>query len=230
MLRLIIVDDEYLLRQLIRNIIDWKALDIEVVGEMASAELAMRQLESLKPDIILTDICMPDIDGLTFAEKIKGRNPDTKVIAITGYDNFEYAKRGICIGLDGYILKPINEEELTECIVKIKKKILEENRKRNEIETLSIFKREAEEIVKNYYLTKLLESDVPEKIVNSQLMEELALETSPMVWIVVFQWKTNLIAKRTGNEELLDCEMWIVNYCKEKWVNHFFRGIDVTTL
>lgn len=216
MLRLIIVDDEYLLRQLIRNIIDWKALDIEVVGEMASAELAMRQLESLKPDIILTDICMPDIDGLTFAEKIKGRNPDTKVIAITGYDNFEYAKRGICIGLDGYILKPINEEELTECIVKIKKKILEENRKRNEIETLSIFKREAEEIVKNYYLTKLLESDVPEKIVNSQLMEELALETSPMVWIVVFQWKTNLIAKRTGNEELLDCEMWIVNYCKEK--------------
>lgn len=182
-------------------------------GLVASAD---RQLESLKPDIILTDICMPDIDGLTFAEKIKGRNPDTKVIAITGYDNFEYAKRGICIGLDGYILKPINEEELTECIVKIKKKILEENRKRNEIETLSIFKREAEEIVKNYYLTKLLESDVPEKIVNSQLMEELALETSPMVWIVVFQWKTNLIAKRTGNEELLDCEMWIVNYCKEK--------------
>ena len=117
MLRLIIVDDEYLLRQLIRNIIDWKALDIEVVGEMASAELAMRQLESLKPDIILTDICMPDIDGLTFAEKIKGRNPDTKVIAITGYDNFEYAKRGICIGLDGYILKPINEEELTEASV-----------------------------------------------------------------------------------------------------------------
>ena len=68
MLKLIIVDDEYLLRQLIRNIIDWKALDIEVVGEMASADLAMRQLESLKPDIILTDICMPDIDGLTFAE------------------------------------------------------------------------------------------------------------------------------------------------------------------
>lgn len=216
MLKLIIVDDEYLLRQLIRNIIDWKALDIEVVGEMASADLAMRQLESLKPDIILTDICMPDIDGLTFAEKIKGRNPDTKVIAITGYDNFEYAKRGICIGLDGYILKPINEEELTECIVKIKKKILEENRKRNEIETLSVFKREAEEIVKNYYLTKLLESDVPEKIVNSQLMEELALETSPVVWIVVFQWKINLTAKRAGNEELSDCEMWIVNYCKEK--------------
>ena len=52
MLKLIIVDDEYLLRQLIRNIIDWKALDIEVVGEMASADLAMRQLESLKPDII----------------------------------------------------------------------------------------------------------------------------------------------------------------------------------
>lgn len=69
------------------------------------------------------------------------------------------------------------------------RKILEENRKRNEIETLSIFKREAEEIVKNYYLTKLLESDVPEKIVNSQLMEELALETSPMVWIVVFNGK-----------------------------------------
>lgn len=118
--------------------------------------------------------------------------------------------------MDGYILKPINEEELTECIVKIKKKILEENRKRNEIETLSVFKREAEEIVKNYYLTKLLESDVPEKIVNSQLMEELALETSSVVWIVVFQWKINLTAKRAGNEELSDCEMWIVNYCKEK--------------
>ncbi len=65
---------------------------------------------------------MPDIDGLTFAEKIKGRNPDTKVIAITGYDNFEYAKRGICIGLDGYILKPINEEELKNVLLRSRKK------------------------------------------------------------------------------------------------------------
>ena len=56
-----------------------------------------------------------------------------------------------------------------------------------------------------------------EKIVNSQLMEELALETSSVVWVVVFQWKANLPAKRTGNEELSDCEMWIVNYCKEKF-------------
>lgn len=98
MLKLIIVDDEYLIRQLIRNGVAWSEQGIEVVGEMESAEEAMNQMAVLQPDIVLTDICMPVTDGLLFAEKLKEEYPSIKIIAITGYDNFEYAKRGIHIG------------------------------------------------------------------------------------------------------------------------------------
>ena len=111
MLKLMIVDDEYLIRQYIRNCIDWKKLGYRIVGEFESAASALRAAKETRPDVVLTDICMPEIDGLSFTEKIKECLPDVKVIVVTGHDDFAYAQRGIQVGLDNYLLKPVNEEE-----------------------------------------------------------------------------------------------------------------------
>lgn len=213
-LRLIIVDDEYLIRQLIRSCIDWEAVGIEVVGEFASAAEALRQMEFLGPDIVLTDICMPDTNGLQFAEQLKEQNPAVKIIAITGYDSFEYAKRAIHIGIDGYILKPINTEELMEIVVRVRERIVSERSRDSEMEGLSAFKKETEEIVREYYLTRLLESEVQEKIVSSQFMEELPIEKSHFLWVGVLEY-IDWSAGAALTEEIQERRKnWLGEYCE----------------
>ena len=93
-LKLMIVDDEYLIRQYIRNCIDWEKLGYTIVGELGTAQGALQLAEELKPDVVLTDICMPGLDGLSFAGLLKGICPNVRVIAVTGHDDFEYAQRG----------------------------------------------------------------------------------------------------------------------------------------
>lgn len=219
MLKLIIVDDEYLIRQLIRNGIAWSEQGIEVVGEMESAEEAMNQMAVLQPDIVLTDICMPVTDGLFFAEKLKEEYPSIKIIAITGYDNFEYAKRGIHIGLDGYILKPINMDELVEAVGKLRAKIESERLRDSEIKGLSEFKKDTEEVVREYYLTKLLESDVQEEIVSNQFMEELSPEKSDFIWLGVLEYNVGDKKHGISRNARKQREEWIRDYCVKHMEN-----------
>ena len=219
MLKLIIVDDEYLIRQLIRNGVAWSEQGIEVVGEMESAEEAMNQMAVLQPDIVLTDICMPVTDGLLFAEKLKEEYPSIKIIAITGYDNFEYAKRGIHIGLDGYILKPINMDELVEAVGKLRAKIESERLRDSEIKGLSEFKKDTEEVVREYYLTKLLESDIQEEIVSNQFMEELSPEKSDFIWLGVLEYNVGDKKHGISRNARKQREEWIRDYCVKHMEN-----------
>lgn len=221
-LKLIIVDDEYLIRQLIRNCIDWESLGIDIVGEMESAQEALGRIPDLCPDIIFTDICMPDTDGLTFSEQVKKKYPLVKIIAITGYDSFEYARRGIHIGIDGYVLKPINTEELTELVLRIRERIETERCRDKELRGLSVFKEETEKIVREYYLMMLLESDAQEKIFSSQLTDSFGLENSRFLWIGIWDYSvsdTGEISESEGKRKAA----WLEHYCgkylkKAVWV------------
>lgn len=168
MLKLMIVDDEYLIRQYIRNCIDWNELGYMIVGEFGSAASALRAAKENRPDLVLTDICMPEIDGLSFAEKIKKDLPGVKVIVVTGHDDFAYAQRGIQVGIDNYLLKPINEEELRAVALETKDRILKEREQNMLFRELSDYRKENEMIVREYYLRKLLEAGTEEEIINSQ--------------------------------------------------------------
>lgn len=212
-IKLIIVDDEYLIRQLIRNGVEWKKLGIEVVGEMASAKEAMRQIPILKPDIVLTDICMPDVDGLEFAEQLKEQYPGIKIITVTGHELFEYARRGIRIGIDGYILKPISMEELEETVTQVRDKIRSERSRDVEIKKLSDFKKGTEEVVREYYLTRLLESDVHEDILSEQLKQELSVYKSDFIWIGVLEYNVGSLENGISHQNRKHREEWIRDYC-----------------
>lgn len=134
-LKVILIDDEMLIRKLIRIKMDTEKLGVEIVGEFSEANSALAVLEQLRPDIVISDICMPELDGISFSEACIRILPGVKIIIITGYDEFEYARRGLKAGVFDYLLKPVQTEELNHTLEQAVKaihseKTAEENRKK----------------------------------------------------------------------------------------------------
>lgn len=119
MFRLLIADDEPLMRRGIRNLIDLSNLEIKEIFEAETGEEVLQIFEEIRPEIVLLDINMPKIDGLTAAKKIKQIAPNTKIAIITGYNYFDYAQTAIKIGVEDYILKPISKSDVSEIIAKL---------------------------------------------------------------------------------------------------------------
>lgn len=121
--RMLCVDDEPLVRTLICNCIDWHALGIEIAGEAGCGLEALELTEKLDPDIICLDICMPGMSGIDLAAELKKRKPRLQIVIISGHDTFAYAQQCIRLGVTDYLLKPINEEQLTQVMQDILNKI-----------------------------------------------------------------------------------------------------------
>jgi len=122
-LKLLIVDDEPLVRNGLQNGFDWGRIGIEVIGASRNGLDAIERIKAEKPGIVLSDIKMPGMDGLGLAAWIKETVPETEIIFLTGYSDFDYAKSAIGLQAADYILKPVQEEQLFRVIEKVKKKI-----------------------------------------------------------------------------------------------------------
>lgn len=133
MYKLMIADDEPLIRRGIRQLINFSSLQIGEIYEASTGEEALKVFEKFEPEIVLMDINMPKIDGLTVSKKIKANKPDTKIAIITGYNYFDYAQTAIKIGVEDYILKPISKADVSEIIIKLVNS-LQKGRKDKEIE------------------------------------------------------------------------------------------------
>ena len=112
MIKVFLVEDEYVIREGIKKNIDWKAHGYEFCGEAGDGELAFPMIQEIRPDIVITDIRMPFMDGLALSRLIKKEFPETEIIILSGYEEFEYAKEGIKIGVAQYLLKPISGDAL----------------------------------------------------------------------------------------------------------------------
>ena len=107
-----LVEDEFVIREGIRKNIDWASQGLDFVGDAADGELAWAQIREKKPDIVITDIRMPFMDGLELSRLIKEELPQTEILVLSGHEEFEYAKECIRIGVSEYLLKPISREDL----------------------------------------------------------------------------------------------------------------------
>jgi YesN/AraC family two-component response regulator len=117
------VDDEPLVRTLICNCIDWQALGIVIAGEAGNGQEALEMAQTLDPDIICLDICMPGMSGIDLAAELRKRKPKLSIVIISGHDTFAYAQQCIRLGVTDYLLKPVNEEQLTQVMLDILKRI-----------------------------------------------------------------------------------------------------------
>lgn len=128
-MKVLIADDEPDVRTGLKTIIDWEGLGFEVCGEAENGEACLRQILRLQPDLVLLDIRMPKMHGLECAQEARKRGWDGKIVVLSGYSDFKYAQSAIRCGVETYLLKPIDEDELAETVRKIGEKILEERRR-----------------------------------------------------------------------------------------------------
>ncbi len=130
MLKVFLAEDEFVIREGIKNNINWGAHGYDFCGEAGDGEVAYSMIQKSKPDILITDIRMPFMDGLTLSRLVKTEFPNTEIILLTGYEDFEYAKEAIRIGVASYLSKPISGDNLLAEIDAVAKRIIERNRER----------------------------------------------------------------------------------------------------
>jgi len=158
-MKLLIADDELFIRKGLLSL-DWKSINVTVCGAAQDGNKALDLARHTKPNIILSDISMPAIDGISLAREILSENSDRRIIFLSGYSDFQYAKAALSIGVFDYILKLSFPDEIFNCVQRVMSRILKE---RNEKISLHVMQEElrAHQIVDKYIRNKNNDSSEP---------------------------------------------------------------------
>lgn len=155
--KVLIVDDEFRIGALINKLIKWDDLELECIDILDNGESAYAAIIEKTPDIVITDIRMPKINGLDLICMTKEKGKEVKFIVISGYKEFEYAHRALQYGVNDYLLKPIDEEELNNVLRKIVIEIKKQEREQKELETMEKTVTISEHIIKKNVLNEIIE-------------------------------------------------------------------------
>jgi two-component system, response regulator YesN len=136
------VEDEIITREGIRDNVDWHASGFEFCGEAADGEMALPLLRTTRPDVLITDIKMPFMDGLQLSKIVRERMPWVKIIILSGHDEFEYARKAISLGVTDYLLKPVTVQKLQSVLQNLTTQL---DRERNEQDNLRKLQGQVEE-------------------------------------------------------------------------------------
>lgn len=162
MIRVLLVDDDYLARMYLKQLIDWQAEGFELVGDVSNGQEAMEQLEALKPDIILTDISMPVMDGVQLISLVKKQDYPARIAVLSCHDEFSFVKEAMRLGADEYILKnTLDEGTLRELLYVLKTDVEQSFKKRQEREKLINLAEQGSRSVRRALLQHLREEAVP---------------------------------------------------------------------
>lgn len=169
--KLLLVDDEEEVCQAMIRKLDWESIGFSVVGYAGNGEEALEVAERLIPDVVMTDIKMPYMDGLTLCRKLKERYGGIKVIIFSGFDEFEYAREAVKLEAEEYILKPINSIELRSVFEKVKKTIDKELDEKRNVEKLRKYYNNSIPIMQEHFLISLLEGRIAQSEIDGYMRE-----------------------------------------------------------
>jgi two-component system response regulator YesN len=136
MIKVLVVEDKYITRKGLIRDIDWQTQGFEVVGEAANGADALDMIPLIMPNLVITDIMMPVLDGLGLLEKTKHTYPDLYFLIISGHDEFEYAQRALKLGAFDYVLKPINMQDFLQVLQNVKTSFEQRRAEQNRVLTL----------------------------------------------------------------------------------------------
>jgi len=151
-----LVDDEPIVLDGIRSKIDWESSGFTFAGEATDGEIALSMILELKPDILITDIKMPFMDGLQLSETIKKTQPWIKIIILSGHDEFDYAKRAISIGIEDYLLKPFTSEDVLTALKKAAQHIDQERTQLSNISRMKDELKSRDKLIQKDFLNNLV--------------------------------------------------------------------------
>ena len=188
-LRVLLVDDEIIIREGFKRLFDWEGHDCEVVGEAADGMEALAKIDTLDPDIAIMDINIPIMNGLKVIQLSRIKHPDTAFVIVSGYDDFAYCREALRLQITDYILKPVNYEEFGTCIDNLKISLFE--RRMSE-------KPPEEEGRAINSITRYLQEHLSEELSLSVLAEEFHLNPQYISQLFKNEIGVNFLAYLTG--------------------------------
>lgn len=160
MLKVFLVEDEFIVRNGIKNSINWEKEGFSFVGEASDGELAYPLIKDLHPDILITDIRMPFMDGIELSEQVHELYPEIRIIILSGYGEFTYAQKAIKIGVEEYLLKPISSAQLLESVKKVAGVIVKEREEQQLLKQYADGAKENRQRDWSKFMMKLMTQDV----------------------------------------------------------------------
>ena len=170
----LLVDDEEEAIRVIMDKIDWEGLGFTIAGHAGNGVLALEMAEECQPDVVMTDIKMPYMDGLELARRLKHEYPAVRILLCTGFDEFEYAKEAVHLEVEEYLLKPVNAQELTESFKRLRKSLDEERAEKQNVRKLQNYYMESLPLLQANFYSSLIDgriskSDIPKYINDYQI-------------------------------------------------------------
>ncbi|ADZ82243.1 response regulator [Cellulosilyticum lentocellum] len=230
MIKVFLVEDEFAVRERMKKNIDWEDHGFLLVGEAGDGEMAYPMIQETQPDIIITDIKMPFMDGLELSKLIIETMPQVKIIILSGYDEFEYAKEAISIGVIDYLLKPISGKKLLESLKHVATIIDKQREQQKFYDKYKLDTYENEKQQKKLFLNDLINLKLPV----SELIKkgkEFSIElNAPQYNILLIKtfikdkalnnyWESNLDISRTLENKLQGLQEYILfDREEEGWV------------
>ena len=158
--KVFICEDESIVREGLRDMIPWEKYGFEFVGDAPDGEMALPMIRKLKPDVLITDITMPFMDGLSLSKTVTKELPNIKIIVISGYSDFEYARKAIEIGVEQYLLKPVTKTDMINALEGVRKKITEENEQKDYVKLYEQEFKKFERLSHRVFFEKLVEGSL----------------------------------------------------------------------
>lgn len=227
MYRLMIVDDEENIRRGMARGIPWNELGFEVVAQAEDGEDAVRQLEQARPDVVLSDIRMPKMDGVELMQYLYEHHPDIKIIILSGYNDVEYLNMAIKNRVTEYLLKPTDIDEFSALFERLRQTLDDERKKRESLEVLKATAKQGKELSYSRVLNNMLDGYVgdSQEYVWKTEMEERGMNFDRCV-LVVMDTEVDEIESK---EDHYQVKRRVIQYCNSRrspWEKQFFLHLD----
>lgn len=167
MYKVFLVDDEIVVREGIRANFPWEKTEFSLAGEAPDGEIALSMIRDIKPDILITDIRMPFMDGLELCRQVSGSMPWVYIVILSGYDDFAYAREAISLGVKEYLLKPVTGQELQTVLERIAARIREDKRQQASLDAYREQMASSKRYLREKLLIDLFNGGNPERIIKS---------------------------------------------------------------
>lgn len=231
MYTVLLVDDEDDVTQIIKKKVPWEELGFSVVGLANNGVKALELVEEYQPDVVMTDIRMPYMDGMELAKRIRAGYPTTKILLFTGFDEFEYAKEAIHLEVDEYILKPLNCAELTKVFRRLGEKLDAEIQEKRNVETLQKYYADSLPLLRANFYTTLIEGRLAKEEIAEYMKDYQISFAGPYVCCLVIHTSSTQVPD--GMTALLvtaSVEKQAQEYLAEKWKTKSFSYMGNTVL
>ena len=204
MLKVFLVEDESIVREGLRDNIMWQQHGYQFAGEASDGEMALPLIRKIKPDLLITDIKMPFMDGLALSKIVSQEFPQMKIVIISGYDEFEYARQAIRVGVEQYLLKPITRFSLQKVLQEIREKIENERAQEDYLKKFKEEMQEYEQFSRRNFFEKVFEGQLSVQEIYEEAQKlSLGMDAAGYNLAMVSLWEKRHMGERSQDSRLV---------------------------